>query len=109
MISIFRNYVLDKQEELSRRINFNDFPEAIYSAHYLEGINHACQFISEKKNTCEITCANCYLKMIDSYFEILKNKKKEKNYLDVAYIDGYIFGLLSLLELPKNKKWKLDY
>ena len=94
----FSSYMLDDIEdehiELSSKIKNTDCPEVIYAACYQNGVMHALQRIHKNKHSGEYSHP-CRLKsLINEYKKIQSEKRKEKKYTGVAYIEGYIMGLI---------------
>jgi len=78
-------------------------PEVLYAGSYQDGIIHCCERMLALKNTghyshiCNVTNA------IHGYESIRKDKLKAKRYSDIAYIDGYMNGLIYLLVDDKSR------
>jgi hypothetical protein len=77
--------------------DITEAPDILFTSSYQDGLIHAFERILSLKNsgyyshTCNITSA------LRRYDEFRKAKLKAKKYQDVAYIDGYMNGMLYLL------------
>lgn len=111
IFEILLDQVLHAQEALMESIDIQSHPEIIYSAYYLEGMNHACQFMLNKMKKGQVNCLSGLLQLIDNYrITYRSDKMKQKNYFDVSYIDGYVQGLiLPLLDFNIDPKPSLAY
>jgi hypothetical protein len=73
------------------------YPSSIYTLSYQDGILHAFDRILMRSNSGEYSnCCHINSK-IRFYDNLLKTVTKEKNYIQVAYIRGYLNGLLFLV------------
>lgn len=90
------NATIEAHEHLWDEFDISEDPDIIYSASYQDGLIHAFERILSLKNTgyyshiCNITRA------LHGYDELRKKKMKARKYWDVAYIDGYMNGMLYL-------------
>ncbi|MBV1879822.1 MAG: SIR2 family protein [Pseudomonadales bacterium] len=95
---VFSSYMLDDIEdehiELSNKINNTDCPEVIYAACYQDGVLHALQRVRKNKYSGEYSHPCRLESLISEYARIQSEKRKEKRYTDVAYIEGYIRALI---------------
>lgn len=89
--------VREAHDLLWKEFDITKSPEILYAASYQDGLIHAFERIIALKNTgyyshkCNIT------NTLNGYDNLRKEKLKAKKYHDVAYIDGYMNGLLYLL------------
>lgn len=95
---VFSSYMLKDFEAEHSNINKNvcntECPEIIYSACYQDGVIHALQRIQKNKYSGEYSHSCRLVALIEQYEKIQSDKRKEKNYSGVAYIEGYIRGLI---------------
>jgi NAD-dependent SIR2 family protein deacetylase len=84
-------------EETSALISEKRTANSIYCALYQDGISHALSYLMYHADSGLSFYPHKIFNSIDSYNEIRKLKVKAKNYPDVAYIDGYIEGLHTIL------------
>ncbi|MZI93787.1 hypothetical protein F9817_11345 [Vibrio sp. CAIM 722] len=92
--SIMLSNFEDEHFELSKNVRNTECPEVIYVACYQDGVIHALQRIEKNKYSGEYSHPCRLAKLIEKYEEILSEKRKSKNYSGVAYIEGYIRGLV---------------
>lgn len=92
-----RIHILDKYDVRKN-------PAIIYTSFYLDGLIHAFERMELRKKTGEYSCFGCAIKKIDSYWDIRRDKLRNKAYGDVAYIDGYIAGLSYLLRDDEERE-----
>jgi NAD-dependent SIR2 family protein deacetylase len=72
-------------------------PEIIYAASYQDGLTHALERALNLKGTGAYSNPNRLRNVWRSYVAIQKEKRAAKKYEDVAYIEGYINGLILFL------------
>jgi len=96
-VSLELSVVLEAHQHLWDEFDITEAPDIIYAASYQDGLIHAFERIQALQNTgyyshkCHITNA------LRGYDELRKAKVKARKYQDVAYIDGYMNGLLYLV------------
>lgn len=89
-------YVKDMHEKTGE-IDLHINPEVIYSLSYQDGLIHSLERMQEKFCTGEYSNPCNINRLIQGYDNKRKNYLKKQLYYDVAYIDGYIDGLLFLV------------
>ncbi len=102
--------VLDAHLRLWDEFDITEAPDIIYSSSYQDGLIHAFERVISLNNSgyyshrCNITAS------LRGYDKLRKTKLKAKKYIDVAYIDGYMNGLLYLVvEQEKREGLPLYY
>jgi hypothetical protein len=66
----------------------------IYCLMYQDGIQHAIDYLKYKSKSGETYCPEDLYHQIELYIKDIRKKlSKAKNYMDLAYVDGYIQGL----------------
>ncbi|MGE6778532.1 SIR2 family protein [Vreelandella titanicae] len=92
--SFMLNEFEDEHFEINEKVSNTECPEIIFATCYQDGVIHALQRISKNQYSGEYShpCRMAFL--IEKYEEIKSEKRKAKNYIDVAYIEGYIRGLV---------------
>ncbi|NLH46528.1 MAG: hypothetical protein GX451_10470 [Acholeplasmataceae bacterium] len=93
----FVNGIHKKIGELDLRNN----PEVIYSLSYLDGLIHALERVETRHKTGEYSDPYNIMNVTQSYLEERKVYLKNKQYFDVAYIDGYVNGLLFIIDVEE--------
>lgn len=93
----FINGIRKKIAELDLRNN----PEVIYSLSYLDGLIHALERVETRHKTGEYSDPCNIIHVAQSYLEEKKVNLKKKRYFDVAYIDGYVNGLMFLIDVEE--------
>ncbi len=91
-------------EKLYKYFNSNQNPEIIFTACYQDGLIHAFERAIAKKNSGYYSNPINIFNAIQYYEEKRKDKVRKKNYLDIAYTDGYIAGLIYIIEDNKHRK-----
>lgn len=94
-------------KETCAKLEENKIPNLIYCAFYQDGISHALTYLMYHSQSGKSFYPEKIFNSIDSYLEIRKTKLKAGNYADIAYIDGYIEGLHSIL--IDNEEDLLDF
>jgi hypothetical protein len=74
--------------------NLIDDPEILYCASYQDGLMHALQRVQNLRSTGEYSHLCDVQEKLRGYQHWRTEKLKVKKYEDVAYIDGYMNGLL---------------
>lgn len=96
-ISYLKSIVENIHEDIAENYNALEYPSVIYTLFYQDGLLHALERIGSRKKTGEYS-NHCKVKqIIKSYDEMQEKKMKNGFYNEVAYIEGYINGLLFLL------------
>lgn len=76
-------------------------PSSIYALFYLDGLKHAIQNLIFYMKTGEAYNPGFIYRELKRYDQIIKDFKKNKDYMEVAYLNGYYLGI-SLMILPKE-------
>jgi len=93
-----------EHDRLHRAFEVTTKPEIIYSASYQDGLIHAFERILSRtragdySHKCEVTLK------LQKYNSIRKENLRARRYLDVAYIEGYMNGLIYLLADDEGRK-----
>lgn len=95
------NKVIFEHMRLSVSMDVRKNPEIIYAASYQDGLMHALERILAVKNTGYYSHECNINNSIRTYNKIRKKKMKERVYHDVAYVDGYMNGMMYLI-FPKS-------
>lgn len=82
-----------KIDEIDLRTN----PEVIYTLSYQDGLIHALERVEARHKTGEYSNPYNIINVTQAYLEERAVKLKKKQYFDVAYIDGYVNGMLFLI------------
>jgi NAD-dependent SIR2 family protein deacetylase len=83
--------------KLDKELNCIKHPEVLFATHYQDGLIHAFERILAKMKTGYYSNPQNVLNAIQAYEGLRKEKLKKRIYHDVAYIDGYITGLIYFL------------
>jgi hypothetical protein len=83
-------------------------PSIIYTYSYQDGLLDALERGLTKHGTGEYLCQVFIENNISNYLNIMKKKEKERKYWDVAYIEGYIRGLMYFIT-PKSLRSQIPY
>jgi hypothetical protein len=97
-------------EMVIQEFKSNRCPKLVFCAMYQDGIQHALDYLKFKSKTGESYDSNHLIKSILSYKLNLRKKiSKAKNYMDLAYIDGYIEGLSIPIAYDSPEKFPFFY
>lgn len=96
-------HVADVHREVVE-IEIKQHPTVILTASYQDGLMHALERMNSQKHTGEYSCKNKFLNRLNGYEDIRKHKMRSKKFTDVAYIDGYVNGLLLLLATAGDRR-----
>lgn len=92
------------RSELSK-INLRKYPDNIFGLCYQDGLIDSLERILKLAKTGEYSQRERVLKTAHTYeFQVRPRKLAKKRYQDVAYIDGYVNGLLYLLADKEIRK-----
>ena len=83
--------------KLSHTFRVTKHPEVCYALCYQDGMIHCFERVLALKNTGYYSHTRNVSNVIDRYDEIRRQKLKRREYIDVAYVDGYKNGLVYLL------------
>lgn len=89
--------VLEKPEELHNKvshINLIDFPCAIYTLSYQDGVIHAFERFLQNYHTGEYNQPGFSSGIAKKYEEWIERYNEVGNYWDEAYYEGYVNGLI---------------
>lgn len=89
--------VQDEHGSLHDTVKVSEFPEMIFAASYQDGLMHALERAIEMKGSGSYSHRCKLTGVIKAYLKLQKEKLKRGAYEDVAYIEGYVNGLMYLL------------
>jgi NAD-dependent SIR2 family protein deacetylase len=92
-----------EHEKLSK-MSLAQHPDLLYSFMYQDGLKHAFERLLATKNSGEYSCSQHVIDVIASYENSIKERLHEGNYIDVAYLVGYLSGLAYFLSNNKNRR-----
>lgn len=95
--SEFHFRVFREHQLLHDSVKLKDFPEVMFAASYQDGLLHALERAIEMKGSGEYSHRCDIQRVIDSYIKWQETKLQQGIYEDVAYIEGYVNGLVFLL------------
>lgn len=101
--SHLRDIVAEEHHKLHKRVKVSRIPELIFAASYQDGLAHALDRAITMQGSGEYSHRCRVVRLIELYEEMKKDKLKAKLYSDVAYIEGYINGLLFLVVSAKSE------
>jgi hypothetical protein len=91
---------------VSDKYDYIKFPSVIYCTAYQDGMIHALERSFEMKKSGYYNKKSNLFSHVEFYKELRRKKLKEKNYYDVAYIDGYTIINLMYLFFDELKEGK---
>jgi hypothetical protein len=101
--------ILDRVNEANRdlfvHLPYKENPAVIYAASYQDGLRHILQRILIRRRTGEYSDPHHLFHRLDSYERLRRGALKAKKYFDVAYIEGYLNGMMCL---AAPDEWKTD-
>jgi len=100
--------VTDHHNALYENFKCSDHPQLIITASYQDGMIHALERVINLRSTGESSHPFKIRGVFGPYEKWKKEKLKKRKYEDVAYIEGYLNGLLFLL-LSKEEKDELKH
>ena len=78
----------------------------IYNLFYQDGLQHAFDYLNYHSKSGASFNEVKIFRAIEAYKKMKKELTKYKNYPDLAYVEGYIYGMMSILpDLPVNMKY----
>jgi hypothetical protein len=78
--------------KLAKNVKLRKQAEAIYCLCYQDGVIHAFEHFLQHVNYGESLCKKKIHEVLKVYAATLKEKRREKRWYDVAYIEGYMNG-----------------
>jgi hypothetical protein len=88
---------------LVSKLDLSKYPSVILTASYQDGFIHALERILESRTTGQYSHTCNTIGKIEFYDDMRRERLRERRYHDVAYIDGYVNGLIALLA-PKTAR-----
>jgi hypothetical protein len=91
---------LEAVGEIHRKIaeiNLRKYPEVMFTLSYQDGLVHALERVKAMRHTGEYAHSCDIVRVIQAYKDKRKIHLKKRLYFNVAYIDGYMDGLMFLL------------
>ena len=82
---------------VSERVDFEKYPAALFCLSYQDGLLHAFQRMLARRGTGEYSNSHHLHHQAHSYQAAIKEKRRARRYWDVAYVEGYLNGLLTPL------------
>ena len=95
--------ITEHHDALYEHFKCSDHPQIIITASYQDGMIHALERVINLRSTGENSHSCRIIGVFEPYEKWKKEKLKAKKYEDVAYIEGYLNGLLFLLLTKKEK------
>lgn len=92
-----------KEHLKTSALTLSKHPDSIYSLFYQDGLLHAFERLLATKDSGQNSCPYHMIKQIDSYDELIKERRRKRNYPDVAYFIGYQAGLIYFLLDEKDR------
>lgn len=89
---------------MHKAVKIVNYPQAIFSAFYQDGMMHALGRALRMKGTGKYPYASGITGPIEAYLNLQKEKRRRRAYGDIAYIEGYVNALLYLLIDDEGRK-----
>jgi NAD-dependent SIR2 family protein deacetylase len=105
---VLDSIVRQEHIEFLEKYSCFDHPQIIYAASYQDGMMHATGRAHALKCSGEYSDPCNFRRVLHPYLVWQKQKLKDKKYEDVAYIEGYINGLM-FLQLNDDEKNELKH
>ena len=86
--------ILNDLHEKVSKIKLDDYPNAIYSLFYQDGMIHAFERYMQMKKTGEYNQPWYISCIAKKYDKIIKECHEAENYCDESYFEGYLNGLI---------------
>jgi hypothetical protein len=102
---ILGRIIKQEHNRLMKHYRIDKNPEMLFSAFYQDGVMHACGAITALAFSGKAS-HHCYIsQMLSTYEQLQKERLRHRNYGDVAYIEGYMNGLLYPALANSNRKF----
>ena len=95
--SELQKYLVSEIHSKIASIDFKTYPEVIYCLAYQDGICHALDRFIQLYKTWNYNKPGVLNGSLKAYDKITKDKKKQGNYWDASYYEGYMNGLMYIL------------
>lgn len=86
------------------KMDINKQPLLLYTFSYQDGLLHGLARVAARESTGEYFRPGYLLNIIRHYEAVLKEKLRDRNYFDVAYVEGYLEALYFLAQPPRERK-----
>jgi len=96
-VIVARRVLSESHEKTAKKIDLTKTPEVIYCLYYQDGIFHAIDDMLNKVNYGYTLCSKNVINSMKAYEELVKKYKRHKNWLDHAYLKGYLRGLYIII------------
>ncbi|MDE3022642.1 MAG: SIR2 family protein [Pseudomonadota bacterium] len=93
----FHYKVFREHQQLHDSVKLEDCPEVIFATSYQDGLLHALERAISMKGSGKYSHRCDINRVINTYMNWQKEKRRRGVYEDVAYIEGYVNGLVFLL------------
>jgi hypothetical protein len=98
------NQLREEHRLLHDSFSYKQNPELVFCASYQDGLMDAFGRIMQRQMTGEYSCPGHTAALLRKYLAIQSERRKYKKYADVAYIEGYMNGLLYLVAPDRDRK-----
>lgn len=99
-----RSKIVEEHHKLHAKHKPSKLPELIYAAFYQDGLTHSLERALAMRGSGQYTHAVRLGNVARSYHKMLPDLKKAKRFPDIAYVEGYLNGLIFLLSIGSNKE-----
>jgi hypothetical protein len=96
--------VAEEHHKLHAKHKISKLPELIYAASYQDGLAHSLERALAMRGSGQYSHACRLRNVARSYDQMLPNLRKAKRFADVAYVEGYLNGLIFLISAGSDKK-----
>jgi hypothetical protein len=91
---VLREVIRCEHALLHKHYQLDRHPEMLFSAFYQDGVEHACGAIIHGAVGGKAS-HHCYIRqLLETYTQLQEERRRHRNYGDVAYIEGYMNGIL---------------
>lgn len=98
------NRVRNEHALLHQRFPLHATPESVFSASYQDGLTHAFERMQARLCTGEYSCGDAIRQKIKAYERMQQTQQKDKDFIEVAYLEGYSNGLVWLLATDAERR-----
>lgn len=94
-----------EHSRLAKNVNLLEQPEVIYCLSYQDGIIHAFEHFLHHVDYGESLCENKIHRVLVGYERLIKKKKAQRKWFDVAYLKGYLNGHIFVLTSKEESRY----
>ena len=91
-----RSKIVEEHQKLHGKYKLTKLPEVIFAAFYQDGLAHSLERALAMRGSGQYSHSCRLSNVAHSYLQMLSDLRKSRRFADVAYVEGYLNGLIYL-------------